>query len=163
MKHQMTMVTEECHYIIAIWLQVLVTANLTYLVLHTLASLALLIHTFAESCLDFLYYYHVIFLNAARTKLPHIMTSQLDIHRTWCLLYVYKEFLFCLRNTFDSLLFTCFDLFQGATILDRPVCITNWGQSEDEFNIWNRPTWKIEDESSENVCLFIFFFHLLLC
>ncbi|XP_063943934.1 binding partner of ACD11 1 isoform X1 [Daucus carota subsp. sativus] len=41
-------------------------------------------------------------------------------------------------------------LLSGATILDRPVCITNWGQSEDEFNIWNRPTWKIEDESSEN-------------
>lgn len=40
-------------------------------------------------------------------------------------------------------------LLSGATILDQPVCITNWGQSEDEFNIWNRPSWKLEDESSE--------------
>ncbi|KAK1383019.1 hypothetical protein POM88_020754 [Heracleum sosnowskyi] len=37
----------------------------------------------------------------------------------------------------------------GASILDQPVCITNWGQSEDEFNIWNRSSWKLEDESSE--------------
>ncbi|KAL8111956.1 binding partner of ACD11 1 isoform X2 [Apium graveolens] len=40
-------------------------------------------------------------------------------------------------------------LLSGASILDQPVCITNWGQSEDEFNIWNRSSWKLEDESSE--------------
>lgn len=65
---------------------------------------------------------------------------------------------FCSQNAFNSILFTCFDLPQGATILDQPVCITNWGQSEDEFNIWNRPSWKLEDESSETVCAFIYVF-----
>lgn len=38
-------------------------------------------------------------------------------------------------------------LLNGATILDRPVCVTHWGHSEDEFNIWNRSSWKLEDET----------------
>ncbi|KAL8146700.1 hypothetical protein AgCh_004440 [Apium graveolens] len=41
------------------------------------------------------------------------------------------------------------DSVLGDSILDQPVCITNWGKSEDEFNIWNRSSWKLEDESSE--------------
>ncbi|RVW31254.1 Binding partner of ACD11 1 [Vitis vinifera] len=39
-------------------------------------------------------------------------------------------------------------MFQGATIVDQRVCITRWGHYEDEFDLWNRPTWKLEDETS---------------
>ncbi|KAI3452823.1 hypothetical protein Pfo_009486 [Paulownia fortunei] len=38
-------------------------------------------------------------------------------------------------------------LLSGATILDQPVCITPWGHYEDDYNLWNRSSWKIEDES----------------
>ncbi|KZV16082.1 protein vip1, partial [Dorcoceras hygrometricum] len=36
----------------------------------------------------------------------------------------------------------------GATIVDQPVCITQWGNYEDGQNLWNRRSWKIEDDSS---------------
>ncbi|KAI4314189.1 hypothetical protein L6164_027123 [Bauhinia variegata] len=32
-------------------------------------------------------------------------------------------------------------LLSGATILDQRVCITRWGQYEDEFDFWNRPSY----------------------
>ncbi|KAG8383102.1 hypothetical protein BUALT_Bualt05G0149800 [Buddleja alternifolia] len=38
-------------------------------------------------------------------------------------------------------------LLSGATIVDQPVCITHWGHYEDDYNLWNRSSWKIEDES----------------
>ncbi|KAK9116823.1 hypothetical protein Sjap_015770 [Stephania japonica] len=37
-------------------------------------------------------------------------------------------------------------LLSGATILDQRVCITKWGQYEDEFDIWSRPSWRIEED-----------------
>ncbi|PNX91843.1 protein vip1-like [Trifolium pratense] len=39
-------------------------------------------------------------------------------------------------------------LLSGATILDQRVCITRWGQYEDEFDFWNRPSHSHEDEYS---------------
>ncbi|XP_010242416.1 PREDICTED: binding partner of ACD11 1 isoform X2 [Nelumbo nucifera] len=39
-------------------------------------------------------------------------------------------------------------LLSGATIVDQRVCITRWGHYEDEFDFWNRPSWKLEDETS---------------
>ncbi|KAL6187673.1 hypothetical protein ACLB2K_039069 [Fragaria x ananassa] len=30
-------------------------------------------------------------------------------------------------------------LLSGATIIDQPVCITRWGHYQDEFDFWNRP------------------------
>ncbi|KAL0421140.1 UNVERIFIED_CONTAM: Binding partner of ACD11 1 [Sesamum latifolium] len=39
-------------------------------------------------------------------------------------------------------------LLSGATIVDQPVCIARWGQYEDDHDIWNHPSWRIEDESS---------------
>ncbi|KAK3143574.1 hypothetical protein QOZ80_4AG0302050 [Eleusine coracana subsp. coracana] len=36
-------------------------------------------------------------------------------------------------------------LLSGATIVDQPVCITYWGQSEDPYNFWDRP-WQVEEE-----------------
>lgn len=38
-------------------------------------------------------------------------------------------------------------LLSGATILDQRVCITRWGQFEDEFNFWNGPSSRAEDET----------------
>ncbi|KAL7181635.1 hypothetical protein ACSBR1_040517 [Camellia fascicularis] len=38
-------------------------------------------------------------------------------------------------------------LLSGATLLDQHICITPWGHYEDEFDFWNRPSWKIEDET----------------
>ncbi|OEL29152.1 Transcription factor ILI1, partial [Dichanthelium oligosanthes] len=37
-------------------------------------------------------------------------------------------------------------LLSGATIVDQPVCITYWGQPEETFNFWDRPTWDVEEE-----------------
>ncbi|XP_039126084.1 binding partner of ACD11 1 [Dioscorea cayenensis subsp. rotundata] len=37
-------------------------------------------------------------------------------------------------------------LLSGATIVDQRVCITNWGQTEDASGIWDRPSWRIEDD-----------------
>nr|KYP65853.1 Protein vip1 [Cajanus cajan] len=39
-------------------------------------------------------------------------------------------------------------LLSGATILDQRVCITRWGQYQDEFDFWNRPSYSHEDESA---------------
>ncbi|KAJ9709249.1 hypothetical protein PVL29_000956 [Vitis rotundifolia] len=44
-------------------------------------------------------------------------------------------------------------LLSGATIVDQRVCITRWGHYEDEFDLWNRPTWKLEDETSSTHAL----------
>ncbi|KAL1551008.1 binding partner of ACD11 1-like [Salvia divinorum] len=41
-------------------------------------------------------------------------------------------------------------LLSGATIVDQPVCITRWGHYEDDYDMWNRSTWKIADESSSS-------------
>ncbi|KAF9626091.1 hypothetical protein IFM89_030759 [Coptis chinensis] len=41
-------------------------------------------------------------------------------------------------------------LLSGATIIDQRICITRWGQYEDEFDIWNRSSWKIEEETSSS-------------
>ncbi|KAH7522896.1 hypothetical protein ACOSP7_018081 [Xanthoceras sorbifolium] len=38
-------------------------------------------------------------------------------------------------------------LLSGATILDQRVCITRWGHYEDEFDLWNRPSQRHEDET----------------
>ncbi|XP_057494028.1 binding partner of ACD11 1-like [Actinidia eriantha] len=37
-------------------------------------------------------------------------------------------------------------LLSGATILDQRICITRWGHYQDEFDFWNHPSWKLEDE-----------------
>jgi len=39
-------------------------------------------------------------------------------------------------------------LLSGATILDQRVCITRWGQYEDEFDFWNRPSHRQEETGS---------------
>ncbi|XP_075524395.1 binding partner of ACD11 1-like [Primulina tabacum] len=41
-------------------------------------------------------------------------------------------------------------LLSGATIVDQPVCIARWGNYEDDNNLWNRTSWKIEDDSSHS-------------
>ncbi|XP_057777144.1 binding partner of ACD11 1 [Salvia miltiorrhiza] len=41
-------------------------------------------------------------------------------------------------------------LLSGATIVDQPVCISRWGHYEDNYDMWNRSTWKIEDESASD-------------
>ncbi|CAK9172184.1 unnamed protein product [Ilex paraguariensis] len=38
-------------------------------------------------------------------------------------------------------------LLSGSTILDQRICITRWGQYEDEFDLWNRSSWRHEEES----------------
>ncbi|KAA8532998.1 hypothetical protein F0562_032885 [Nyssa sinensis] len=38
-------------------------------------------------------------------------------------------------------------LLSGATIGEQRVCITCWGHYEDEFDIWNRSSWRLEDET----------------
>ncbi|KAK7386960.1 hypothetical protein VNO78_27371 [Psophocarpus tetragonolobus] len=37
-------------------------------------------------------------------------------------------------------------LLSGATILDHRVCITRWGQHEDEFDFWNQPSYRHEED-----------------
>lgn len=37
-------------------------------------------------------------------------------------------------------------LLSGATIVDQQVCISYWGQPEETFNFWDRPTWETEEE-----------------
>ncbi|KAK7368085.1 hypothetical protein VNO80_10107 [Phaseolus coccineus] len=39
-------------------------------------------------------------------------------------------------------------LLSGATILDQRVCITRWGQYENEFDFWNRPSYSHGDEAA---------------
>ncbi|XP_027345827.1 binding partner of ACD11 1-like [Abrus precatorius] len=39
-------------------------------------------------------------------------------------------------------------LLSGATILDHRVCITRWGQYEDEFDFWNRPSYGPEEDTA---------------
>lgn len=39
-------------------------------------------------------------------------------------------------------------LLSGATIVDQRVCITCWGKTEDAYGIWDRPSWRIEDNES---------------
>ncbi|XP_061338801.1 binding partner of ACD11 1 [Gastrolobium bilobum] len=39
-------------------------------------------------------------------------------------------------------------LLSGATILDQRVCITRWGQHEDEFNFWNQPSYSHEEDTA---------------
>ncbi|MCL7036111.1 hypothetical protein MKW94_012190 [Papaver nudicaule] len=41
-------------------------------------------------------------------------------------------------------------LLSGARIVDQRVCITPWGYT-DQFEFWNRPTWKIDDETVSKV------------
>ncbi|PIA27899.1 hypothetical protein AQUCO_07400024v1 [Aquilegia coerulea] len=38
-------------------------------------------------------------------------------------------------------------LLSGATIVDQCVCIRHYGQYEGDFDMWNSPSWKNEDES----------------
>ncbi|XP_021664917.1 binding partner of ACD11 1 isoform X1 [Hevea brasiliensis] len=38
-------------------------------------------------------------------------------------------------------------LLSGATIMDQRVCITRWGHYVDEFDLWNRPSSRAEDET----------------
>jgi len=44
-------------------------------------------------------------------------------------------------------------LLSGATIVDQPVCITYWGQPEETFNFWDRPSWEVEEEIEYRVCI----------
>jgi len=37
-------------------------------------------------------------------------------------------------------------LLSGATIVDQRVCIVNWGESEQSFDFWNNPSWRLEHE-----------------
>ncbi|MED6157156.1 hypothetical protein PIB30_020824 [Stylosanthes scabra] len=41
-------------------------------------------------------------------------------------------------------------LLSGATILDQRVCITRWGQCEDGYGFWNRPSYNHENETASN-------------
>nr|CAD1828978.1 unnamed protein product [Ananas comosus var. bracteatus] len=41
-------------------------------------------------------------------------------------------------------------LLSGATIVDQPVCITHWGQYEEACNFWDRPSWKVEDDTESS-------------
>lgn len=42
-------------------------------------------------------------------------------------------------------------LLSGATIVDQRVFISRWGSDEDDsFNIWNRSSWKIDEEPSSS-------------
>ncbi|PIN24956.1 hypothetical protein CDL12_02296 [Handroanthus impetiginosus] len=41
-------------------------------------------------------------------------------------------------------------LLSGATIVDQPVCITRWGHNEDDYDLWNHSSWRIEDENSSS-------------
>ncbi|XP_027361915.1 binding partner of ACD11 1-like [Abrus precatorius] len=41
-------------------------------------------------------------------------------------------------------------LLSGATILDQPICITRWGQYEDEFDFWNQPSNRHREETASN-------------
>ncbi|KAF8408076.1 hypothetical protein HHK36_007217 [Tetracentron sinense] len=43
----------------------------------------------------------------------------------------------------------------GAIIVDQHVCISRWGQYEDEFDLWNRSSWKLEDETGSTVRTFL--------
>lgn len=38
-------------------------------------------------------------------------------------------------------------LLSGATIVDQCVCIRRYGQYEDDCDYWNKPSWKIEEQS----------------
>ncbi|KAK7274785.1 hypothetical protein RIF29_15884 [Crotalaria pallida] len=38
-------------------------------------------------------------------------------------------------------------LLSGATILDQRVCITRWGQYEDQFDFWNQPSYSHEEDT----------------
>ncbi|XP_004297319.1 PREDICTED: protein vip1 [Fragaria vesca subsp. vesca] len=38
-------------------------------------------------------------------------------------------------------------LLSGATIIDQPVCITRWGHYQDEFDFWNRPQARDDEET----------------
>lgn len=38
-------------------------------------------------------------------------------------------------------------LLSGATIVDQRVCITRWGNYEDEFDFWSRPQYRHEEET----------------
>nr|ABR17311.1 unknown [Picea sitchensis] len=37
-------------------------------------------------------------------------------------------------------------LMSGATIVDQRVCIVSWGGSEQSFDLWNSPSWRLEHE-----------------
>ncbi|XP_057810867.1 binding partner of ACD11 1-like isoform X1 [Salvia miltiorrhiza] len=39
-------------------------------------------------------------------------------------------------------------LLSGDTVLDQPVRITQWGHCDDEYNVHNSSSWKIEDDSN---------------
>lgn len=39
-------------------------------------------------------------------------------------------------------------LLSGATIVDQRVCIAPWGQYEDSYDFWSRPSWNYEDDSN---------------
>ncbi|XP_058084049.1 binding partner of ACD11 1 isoform X2 [Magnolia sinica] len=41
-------------------------------------------------------------------------------------------------------------LLSGATIADQPVCIARWGHYDDPFDIWDRASWKLEDDASSS-------------
>ncbi|KAG8663200.1 binding partner of ACD11 1 isoform X1 [Manihot esculenta] len=38
-------------------------------------------------------------------------------------------------------------LLSGATIMDQRVCIIRWGQYVDEFDLWNGPSSRVEDDT----------------
>lgn len=50
-------------------------------------------------------------------------------------------------------------MFQGAMIDDQRVFVTRWGHYEDEFDIWNRRSWRHYNEtgSSSSVCILLSF------
>ncbi|OAY73366.1 Binding partner of ACD11 1, partial [Ananas comosus] len=52
-------------------------------------------------------------------------------------------------------------LLSGATIVDQPVCITRWGQYEEACNFWDRPSWKVEDDTESSVRIFFLLFFFL--
>lgn len=41
-------------------------------------------------------------------------------------------------------------LLSGATIVDQRVCITRWGHYDDEYDVWNQPSWSHEERSGSN-------------
>lgn len=37
-------------------------------------------------------------------------------------------------------------LLSGAVIVDQPVCIDRWGHYEDPYDMWSRPSWRVEED-----------------
>lgn len=46
-----------------------------------------------------------------------------------------------------------FLFYQGATIVDQPICIARWGHHDEVSDSWDGPYWKLEDGNVSTVCI----------